>query len=631
MSERDQIRAAIPIDVYVGRYVALKKQGKSFSGICPFHQEKTPSFHVYPDTGYFHCYGCQKGGDIFTFVMEREKVPFPEALEILGRFAGIKTDREAVKNPHVEALLDVNRRAMKLFTEFLESPEGQPAKSYISGRSVSKAMIEKFHIGAASTQWQWLTDQFMDKKKELLELGLASQKDDRCFDFFRGRLIFPIHDVRGRIIGFGGRVLPGIDSPAKYINSKESILFHKGSNLYGLHQAASEIRSSGECVVVEGYLDVIGLSQAGSGNVVAPLGTALTEDHLKLLERYTLNLTFLLDGDKAGRAAALKFSRLAGDFPSIRAAVVLLPEGMDPFDASIVLTSADLRDVLHQKISSDRFLLIESLFPGKFLEHLPAKNASGPLEYSRLAKEFYSMERSDRFFQVSMEEKKAALQRLLELIGALKHQTNRDLYQEEGAKILGIQASSLRIDKAQTKNSPAAADTNISEVAEKKRSASGDNFLVQLEREMILEFLLTPAVLGDVMENLQSLEFQDEFSEIVWRFLENRYLTGNIWTPEILQQSDLPAELTSAFTGMLLKRQEAHFHRNFEESKEVVKEFLIDHRLRLLENDLKGIKEEIRIADPIEKEYLYQKQADLLKAKQALSTQKRGAGGSLRQ
>jgi len=626
---RDQIKAAVPIDIYIGRTVALKKQGKYYSGLCPFHGEKTPSFFVYPDKGFFRCYGCQKGGDIFTFVMEKEGVAFSEALEILARFAGIKTKPDAAKNKHAERLYELNEKTTGLFVRELAGNDGISARKYLDDRGVSADARGIFRIGFAGEDWQFLEKHLSEYGRELKELGLIKEKDGRTYDFFRGRIIFPIFDAGGRVIAFGGRVLPGDEKNAKYLNSSESILFKKSHILYGFFQASSAIRAARECFLVEGYLDVIGLHQAGVQNAVAPLGTALTADHMKFLERYTQAICAVFDGDRAGRAAALKFARLAQEHPHIKSTVVLLREGTDAFDLASGAQKSRLEAILSSRIGADRYLLSETLLPNAY--SLFSETAGGlqdPLDFSKGAASFYQeIEKQTR--ALSMEEKRNAIRRLFELITTLPRPTDRELYLEEGAKILGIEPAALRQERKDLFAGTQAQESRIPVAIPARKKGPSDRHIERAERDLILEFLFSPAALAETRSQMQDFVFEDEHSELVYRYLEGLFFSGDVWKSDSLFTSDLPSDTVAVFSRSVQQRQDMSYSREPEEILSAVQDFMNDHELRIVENDLQAVKNEMNLADPSNHTYLLEKQAGLLKKKGDLKHRRReGTEGS---
>jgi DNA primase len=302
----------------VGDYVRLEKKGGRYWGLCPFHNEKTPSFTVDPDRKIYHCFGCGQGGGIINFVMEMDKLSFPEAVEILARRMGIEvvyenTGEGAYQGKDLEAdkrreeLADLYRRVTVTFHHFLtQKPEGAAALSYILDRGISREMIDRFRLGYAPAERNWLHHFLVTKGYSEAFLAVSGLFSDRYprMSFFSDRLIFPIADRQGKTVAFGGRLLAG-DGP-KYLNSRESELYKKGQTLFAIDLALPEIRKTRKVYLAEGYMDVIALHQAGIGNAVAPLGTAFTEEQAKLLRRWAEQALLVFDSDEAGQNAAVK-------------------------------------------------------------------------------------------------------------------------------------------------------------------------------------------------------------------------------------------------------------------------------------------------------------------------------------
>lgn len=313
MSVTDEIKSRIDIVELIGSTVQLKKAGRNFKGICPFHSEKTPSFVVFPDSQNWRCFGaCGEGGDIFNFVMKREGWDFPEALRYLAERAGVEvepvSERQAGDQEARDRLRGLLANAAYFFhQQFLESPEAEFCREYVAGRGLSAETVEQFGIGFAPNRWDALTKSLIGlgyTEKDLIDGGLVIVKDGGggTYDRFRNRLVIPIRDPRGHVVGFGAR---GLDKDAvpKYLNSPQSELFDKSSLLFGLDLARRTIRETEQAVIVEGYMDALQAHQAGFTNVVAQMGTALTEEQLKLLARIASRLVLALDPDTAGQMA----------------------------------------------------------------------------------------------------------------------------------------------------------------------------------------------------------------------------------------------------------------------------------------------------------------------------------------
>lgn len=309
-----EIKNAADIVDVVSESVLLKKAGKNFIGLCPFHSEKTPSFTVSPDKQIFHCFGCSTGGNVFSFLMKQEGFSFPEAARHLAKRHGVDiparplSPEQKKKISERENLLDINRRAMGFYHQaLLNSSAGQTARSYLSKRGISQKTIIDFKLGYARDGWDHLLRFFSSKRisSMLLEksgLILPRKNKSGHYDRFRNRVIFPIFDVNTQVVGFGGRVLD--DALPKYLNSPETTLYNKSRSLYGIHRAKDKCRALGTVFIVEGYLDLLALHQHGIVNSVATLGTALTADHVKLLTRYAGRMVLVYDSDEAGIRSA---------------------------------------------------------------------------------------------------------------------------------------------------------------------------------------------------------------------------------------------------------------------------------------------------------------------------------------
>ncbi len=350
--------AADIVDV-VGDFVTLKKRGVNYIGSCPFHNEKTPSFTVSPSKGICKCFGCGAGGNAINFIMELENMSYPEALKYLAHKYNIPieerelSDDEKKEKSKLESLRIITEFAGKYFSNtLLNSEEGSAiGLSYFKERQINRATIDKFQLGYCPNSGSAFTDYAKKngyKEELLIELGLSKKGQYSTFDFFKGRVIFPIHNLSGHVIAFGGRTLKTNKDTAKYFNSPESPLYHKSDVLYGIYQAKRSITSADKCYLVEGYTDVTSLHQAGIENVVASSGTALTVGQIRLIKRFTHNITILYDGDAAGIKAALKGIDLVLE-QAMNVKVVLLPEGEDPDSFSKSQSHTDLMDYINSQ------------------------------------------------------------------------------------------------------------------------------------------------------------------------------------------------------------------------------------------------------------------------------------------
>ena len=320
----------------IGETVKLKKAGRRYSGLCPFHNEKTPSFSVDPAKQFFHCFGCKKSGNAIDFVIERDRIEFKEALHVLADWAGVELPRYE-KNPEQadkrQRLYDAHSAAADLYRKLLHSPAGKTALDYLTGRGFDEATIKSFGLGFAPDAWDTLAQNGLLRKFPaplLAEGGLLKARDNGGFyDTFRDRVLFPIRDEQGRTVAFGGRILPGSDNPAKYLNSPETPLFSKSRVLFGLDLAKKRIVETRTAVVFEGYADAAMAHQYGVTNGVAVLGTALTPEHVQTLRRLADRIVLLFDADAAGGMAAKRSVELFLR-ESVEVAVAELPAGVDP-------------------------------------------------------------------------------------------------------------------------------------------------------------------------------------------------------------------------------------------------------------------------------------------------------------
>ncbi len=354
----DRIYAAANIVEVIGDYVTLRKKGVNYQACCPFHNEKTPSFVVSPTKGVYKCFGCGKGGNAVTFLMEHEQLTYPEAVKLLGKRYGIEvretelTPEEEARKDNRESMFALNGWAAEYFTDVLhKTPEGESVGlSYFrQNRGMSDATIKQFGLGFCPAKGDTMSRTALDagyKKEFLVATGLSLQREDgSLYDRFRDRVIFPIHNISGRVVGFGGRTLRTDKSVAKYQNSPESEIYSKKNELYGLYFAKKAIQKEDFAIMVEGYTDVISMYQAGVENVVASSGTSLTTEQIRLLNRFTKNITIIYDGDSAGIHASLRgVDMILQEGMNVR--IVLLPEGEDPDSFARAHTTTELQDYI---------------------------------------------------------------------------------------------------------------------------------------------------------------------------------------------------------------------------------------------------------------------------------------------
>ncbi|MFW2350630.1 DNA primase [Qipengyuania sp.] len=401
----DELRMRTTLSAVIGRTLRLTKAGREFKACCPFHNEKTPSFYVNDEKGFYHCFGCEAHGDAIRWLTDQRGMPFMDAVKELAAEAGMEVpapDPRAAQRAEKRASLhDVTAAAQGWFADNLKSPDGAQARAYLGRRGFSDATIREFGFGYAPEDRQALKRALANfDEPMLIESGMRiSVEDKEPYDRFRGRLMLPIHDMRGRVIAFGGRVLDPEGKP-KYLNSPDTPLFDKGRTLYNLHRAAPAARQSGRMIVVEGYMDAIALANAGIREAVAPLGTALTENQLELLWRQVERPILCFDGDNAGQRAAMR--AIARALPMLRPAhsltIVRMPAGKDPDDLIREKGVGAIEELLARPAS-----LLDTLWE--------FEKAAGPLD--------------------TPEDKAGLKARLLDHVDAIQHPDIRALYKRE--------------------------------------------------------------------------------------------------------------------------------------------------------------------------------------------------------
>ncbi|MFH0866841.1 MAG: DNA primase [Bacteroidota bacterium] len=376
------------IEEVIGDYVTLKKRGVNLLGLCPFHNEKTPSFTVSPSKGIYKCFGCGKAGNSVNFLMEHEHYTYPEALRHLAKkyFIEIEEIRESAEEQTAqsekESLYSVSAFAQKYFTEtLLNTEEGKAiGLTYFRHREFTESIIEKFQLGYCTEEWDGFTKAALEngyKQEYLVSTGLTISKEDQKYDRFRGRVMFPIHNVSGRVIGFGGRTLSTDKTKPKYVNSPESEIYHKSNVLYGIFFAKNSIISHDSCCLVEGYTDVISLHMSGVENVVASSGTSLTTEQIKIIRRYTQNITILFDGDAAGIKASFRGIDLLLE-AGMKVKIVLFPDGEDPDSFTKKHRPAEVRDFINKQTTD--FVLFK-------INQLNLEVGNDPIKKSEMIKE----------------------------------------------------------------------------------------------------------------------------------------------------------------------------------------------------------------------------------------------------
>jgi DNA primase len=500
----EAVKAATDIVEIVSEHVQLRKTGRNWVGLCPFHNEKSPSFNVNPDLQSYHCFGCDVGGTAIKFVQEIDKVSFPEAVRYLAERAGIPMPRQGgspADDERNDRLFRANELAAKYFEYMLRQPAGADALRYLHRRGLSDETITAFRLGYAPAGWTNLLDMATAPKRgfrvdELERAGLIkpSRNGPGHYDSFRERVIFPITNLSGRPIAFGARALRDDDQP-KYLNSPETPIYHKSGVLYGMSRARDTIRREGTAIVVEGYMDVISLAQAGVDNVIASSGTALTPQHARLLTRYAERVVLLFDGDAAGGNAAQRgLEVLLGTELDTR--IATLPDGQDP-------------DTF---VGRDRG-------PEELRQLLEKAPPALDVYLDRLAR---------GVDMASVAGRSRVMERLLPLIAQCKTEVSRSLMIRRAAQRLDVDEQALRTDLSSAQKRPAPRrDPDDDPRAEQRPAAPRRQVAVnRLEREFAALLLQYPRLLPQTASRIEWEMFTDDDVHRLLQFLVERHAGG---------------------------------------------------------------------------------------------------------
>ncbi len=494
MSVVDEIKERLDIVEVISSYAALKKAGRNYKGICPFHAEKTPSFVVFPDTQSWHCFGaCGTGGDVFSFVMRQENLDFAGALPILAQRAGVslkpRTEADRTEDKLKKRLRDINEAAAKHFHNLLlNSTGGETARSYLAQRKINRETINRFQLGYARDDWQALGDYLQGRgyqREALLAAGLIIEREDGGghYDRFRGRLIIPIRDERGGVVGFGARALD--DSTPKYINSPQTPVFDKGTVLFGLDLAKGAIRREGLAIIVEGYMDVLTAHQHQIANVVASMGTALTEAQLRLLKRFSKRFALALDADAAGYQATLRSMTLAQETLAQRVVPVPTPRGLIKYESHLDI---DIRIItLPQGQDPDKVIREDPDLWARLVE-----NALPIVEY------YFKVITSELDLD-SPKGKAEAVRRLMPVIQEIGSAVERAHYIQKLARLVRVDEKTL-LRQAGVKGKRAKRHE-----AEKEALADRERFTFGLEEYCIFTLLRRPHLLHNLDEALRDV------------------------------------------------------------------------------------------------------------------------------
>ena len=503
----DELTARNPIEDVVGQYVTLRRSGSNLFGLCPFHGEKTASFSVAPDKGIYYCFGCHKGGSVINFQMEIEGLSYPDAVRSLAKRAGLEVPEDEQYQSRYrqqERLWALHKDAARYFHSQLHSPVGAKALEYAYGRGMNKRILTVFGVGFAPDSWDGLIRAMRAKnytEEELKDSGLVtvSQKNGRIFDRFRNRLMFPIIDVRGNIIGFGGRILSNDKDSAKYLNSPETLIFNKRKNLFGLNLAKKT--KLPYLILVEGNIDVVALHQYGFDNAVASLGTSLTEDQATLLSRYTEQIVLIYDGDTAGQRAtqrAIPILEKAG----IDVKVLQLRDAKDP-------------DEFLKKFGADRFKLL-------------LEESSNRVEYQlRAIQKKYDL-RDD-------EQRVKFIAEAAEFVSTLPSAVQREVYGTRAAEAAGISYEAMKIEvgkaykRRMTREKKKQEKIDLSPVRNLQphsKSIRYDNTKSAMAEETVIAMVLKEAALLDQCGHLSKGHFSVDVLGRVFDQLMYRHVRG---------------------------------------------------------------------------------------------------------
>ncbi|WP_294701101.1 DNA primase [uncultured Flavonifractor sp.] len=534
----DDLVARSDIADVVSSYVHLSKKGSNLWGLCPFHNEKTPSFSVSPDKQIYHCFGCGKGGGVISFIMEMENLPFVDAVKLLAKRAGLEVpesgENEAYRKKRTR-LLELSRDAARFYHDYLTGPGGQRVRDYIAQRQISPRTATRFGLGAAPDQWDALTRAMTAKgytKMELIDAGLAvAGKNGGIYDKFRARLMLPVIDVRGEVVGFTSRILPG-EEGAKYLNTPETVLFKKGRLIYALNFAKNTKRPN--LVLVEGNIDVITLHQAGFDNVVATMGTALTEEHARILARYTKELVLCYDNDAAGKQSTDRVLNILKN-ANLNVRVLQLPNA---FDAE------------GKPIKQDPDDFVKKFGPAAFEKCL--NGSAGQNDYR--------LDSLQTKHDLSSEEGRLAyLKEAVATIAALQSPIEREIYGNKAAAAAGISGTAMaqevaryRKDRAwKARKVQAKKDlTPAVQLQPKSRQLRYENIRsARAEEGVIRLLLLDPALLPET-EGLDPSQFSSPLLAKLYVLLQQRHSQGLSLQLGALSGSLEPEEM-SHITGIL--------------------------------------------------------------------------------
>ncbi len=556
----EYIRERVRIEDVAMRYIpSLKKKGRNYIGLCPFHKEKTPSFSVSPDKQIFHCFGCNTGGNVFTFISKIENIDFIESVKRAADIAGvaIREDDSEKNEGSIEKIRRINRYAMNFYNSYIKSDAGKSGREYLEGRGLGADAIDSFKLGYSPDAWDRLSQSLKKNNADLVlseKIGLVGKsKTGNFIDKFRNRLMFPIFDRNNNVIAFGGRVITDKDQP-KYLNSPESEVFQKRSILYGLNFAQNEIRELDRAIIVEGYLDVIGCHINGIKNVVAPLGTALTDSHIRILSQLCNEIVMLFDSDSAGINAALKSIETSELF-NVNIKIAVLPQD-DPFDYIMKKGVREMMIVIDKAVNPFEFQITMALERNRGKERV------------KLLKE------------------------LFDILKKISLASERSIYLRKISELLDLDEESVRIDF--TKYS----EQNV--INDRKRITVKDTipFEVRIYRELLELVIHYPELAGDLLIDFTHDEIKDAVAANIYRVIAELYNSENTFIPDkIFDFFQKGSEFD--FLSRIIQKETA-----VEDPKAAYTEIYVNLKLHTIENKISDYAEKIKQSGGDRLEYL---------------------------
>lgn len=530
----DELKENVDIVALISNYLELKKTGNRYKGLCPFHSEKTPSFFVNPDNNFYHCFGCGAGGDAINFVMEIENLTFVESIKMLAERSGMELPNLSNQQRQVykerEKIFSLNKLTARFYHYLLtDTNMGKEALEYLNNRGFDEADIKKFKLGYAADEWQLLLN-FLKKKNfnisSIKKAGLISEgKNNSYYDKFRNRVMFPIFNNRGEVIAFGGRILNGEDSYGpKYLNSPETQIFSKKKNLYGLHLAKDEIRKKNNCIIMEGYTDIIQAHKKGFENSIASLGTAFTEEQAKLIKRYAENAYIAYDADTAGNKATLRGLDVLND-TGINVKVIELEEGTDP-DQLLKNEGADVFDEYIKKAVNLIDFKINMIIKDKDLKDPGIR--------------------------------KNVLKAIVKLLAQVEDNLEREIYLERAAAVTDFKADILAAEVEKEFKQNKRRNYNSNREKQNKQNQKKFDLYSQLsyyqkaEEEILAHFISNPDLREELTTVISVNDFSGRTAQLAEHLFKGTVISNSIHLDKIKQ--NLGDELLSYWSEILVKQ-----------------------------------------------------------------------------